>query len=227
MFPQPDPTPRRIFVQRSDIALSKLLPQDAGWLETWMNDPVTTRYMATGRVPTTLDQVAHQIACWQEPRDWAFAVLVSDQVQTQGQYQAIGIVGLYDTDLITRKAEFRILLGGPYHGKGYGTEATRLALDFGFARLGLQRIWLGVTDANIGAIRAYEKAGFTREGTLRRDLFRDGQFFDSIRMSILDTEWRAQCRMDEVKHPETSEPGPGIPRPAAGPLIASSPPAGA
>jgi len=217
---------RRIFLKRSEIALSKLTPADAEWLETWVNDPTTTRYMATGRVPATLEQVAFQIMQWQEPRDWAFAVLISDQKEVDGQFQAIGSVGLYDVDWLTRKAEFRIILGAPHTGKGYGTEATKLILEFAFSRLGLHRLWLGVTAANLGAVRCYEKCGFTREGVLRDDLFRDGHFYDSIRMSILDTEWRARCRTDVEKHPETSGFGPGIPVRAVEQLIGSWPPAG-
>jgi len=213
MFPPEQMPPRvfrRIFLKRSEIALSKLTPADAEWLETWINDPTTTRWMATGRVPTTLEQVAFQIMQWQEPRDWAFAVLISDQLNVDGQFQAIGSVGLYDVDWLTRKAEFRILLGAPHTGKGYGTEATKLILDFAFSRLGLHRIWLGVTDANIGAVKCYERCGFSREGILRDDLFRDGQFYDSIRMAILETEWRARCRtgerldLDEAQAQETA-----------------------
>ena len=207
---------RRIFLKRSEVALSRLMPADAEWLETWVNDPTTTRWMATGRVQSTLDQVVAQIMHWQEPRDWPFAVLISDQKEIDGQYQAIGTVGLYDADLLTRKAEFRILLGAPHTGKGYGTEATRLVLDFGFQRLGLHRIWLGVTDANIPAVKCYEKCGFTREGLLRDDLFRDGHFYDSIRMSILDTEWRTQWRTGEARPAGISVRGPSIQAPAAG-----------
>lgn len=226
MFPgEPQPAPkfyRRLFITRSEVALSKLHPADAEWLETWVNDPATTRWMATGRVQSTPEQVAAQIMCWQEPRDWPFAVLISDQQETQGQYKAIGTVGLYDTDLLTRKAEFRILLGAPFTGKGYGTEATKMVLDFGFNRLGLQRIWLGVTDANIPAIKCYERCGFTREGVLRRDLFRDGQFYDSIRMAILDHDYRARserCLMEVERQVETSASGPGVPSHAVSPWI--------
>lgn len=227
MFPDGPPIPqvyRRIFLTRGEVAISKLMPVDAIWLEQWVNDPVTTRWMSTGRIQMIPETVFQQIAHWQEPRDWPFVVLLSDPAANAG-FKEIGTVGLYDTDLLTRKAEFRILLAAPYLGRGYGTEATKLALEFGFQRLGLQRIYLGVTDANIGAIRCYEKCGFLREGILRRDLYRDGQFYDSIRMAILDEDYRKRsepCPTDEAKPAAILEPGPDIPQPVAEPLTGFS-----
>lgn len=214
---------RRLFMTRSDISISRLLPMDALWLESWINDAVTTRFMAFGRAQMTTEQLGHLIMGWQEPSNWAFAVLQSDQVEVQGQFTAIGYAGLFDVDILTRKGELRILLGAPYCGKGLGTEATKLILNFGFRRLGLQRIWLGVTDANIAAVRAYEKCGFKREGILRRDLFRDGRFYDSIRMSILDYEYELMgsdaCLTDEEKQLGTSAPGHATAPPACGPWM--------
>ncbi|MEQ8674041.1 MAG: GNAT family protein [Aggregatilineales bacterium] len=74
-------------------------------------------------------------------------------------------------------------------GKGYGTEAMRLMVNYGFNQLGLHRIELSVYAFNPRAIRAYEKVGFKREGVMRDALLWDGEYVDSISMSILDHEW--------------------------------------
>jgi RimJ/RimL family protein N-acetyltransferase len=208
---------RRLFLEEGGKwSLAKLLPQDARWLETWVNDPATTRYMATGRTQTTVDALAAQIAAWKEPLDWPFAVVV------EGYEDPIGTVGLYGVDWISRKAEFRILIGEPYCGKGWGTIATRLAVRFGFERLNLHRIWLGVTGSNTRAIRAYENAGFIYEGTLADDLYRDGRYYDSIRMAIRREQWEWDTA--KVKPAETSAPGPDTARRVAPPWIGSLPP---
>jgi RimJ/RimL family protein N-acetyltransferase len=220
--------PCYVFLQRDNVALAKLLPHDAAWLTVWLNDQTTTRWMATGRVPVQPQLVAAQIEQWQPPNNWAFTILREQpkEIGYEGppQFDPMGYVGLWDVDLITRKAEFRILLGQPFVGHGYGTKATQLALDFGFGMLNLHRIWLGVTDANIGAVKVYERCGFTREGVLRDDLYRNGQFYDSIRMSIIETEWRKTCLTEEVKPVETSEPGLVTPSPAGEPWIGFWPP---
>jgi RimJ/RimL family protein N-acetyltransferase len=86
---------------------------------------------------------------------------------------------------------FRILIGPKGRDRGLGTEATRLIVGYGFEVLGLHRIELGVFAFNPRAQRAYEKAGFVVEGVQRDALKWDGEWVDSIVMSILAPEWQA------------------------------------
>jgi RimJ/RimL family protein N-acetyltransferase len=103
----------------------------------------------------------------------------------------VGVVGLHNINPITHAAEFRVLIGDKsYWGQGYGTEATRLMLAYGFDLLNLHKIFLGVNSAHGAAVRAYEKAGFVREGELRDEIFRNGRYYNAIRMSILEAEYR-------------------------------------
>jgi RimJ/RimL family protein N-acetyltransferase len=76
-------------------------------------------------------------------------------------------------------------------GRGLGTEATRLIVGYGIEELGLHWIDLGVYSFNPRAQRAYEKAGFVVEGVRRHDLRWEGEWIDSIVMSVLAPEWRA------------------------------------
>lgn len=74
-------------------------------------------------------------------------------------------------------------------GRGYGTEAMRLALRFAFLELCLRRITLTVFEYNPRAIRAYEKAGFRLEGRMRQAMSREGRRWDVLFMGILKDEW--------------------------------------
>lgn len=74
-------------------------------------------------------------------------------------------------------------------GKGYGSDALRLALRYAFDELNLQRVSLTVLGANPRAHRAYEKAGFVVEGRARRQSRYDGQRVDEVYMGILREEW--------------------------------------
>jgi diamine N-acetyltransferase len=68
-----------------------------------------------------------------------------------------------------RIAEFIIMIGDSEHrGKGIGTEATRLTLDYAFHITALRCVHLAVLEPNTAAIKAYEKAGFKIIGR-RRD----------------------------------------------------------
>ncbi|MDO4312943.1 MAG: GNAT family protein [Eubacteriales bacterium] len=105
--------------------------------------------------------------------------------------QIIGESVINEIDELTKSANFRIAL---FHeegcGKGIGSWAIRQTMRFAFEEIGLHRLSLDVFSFNVRAIRAYEKAGFRREGVFR-DAVRDGgRYADDILMSILETEWR-------------------------------------
>lgn len=75
-------------------------------------------------------------------------------------------------------------------GKGYGTDAMRIALRFAFTELNLRRVTLTVFEYNPRAIRSYEKVGFQREGQLRKVLLKDGKRWDMLYMGILHDDWK-------------------------------------
>jgi RimJ/RimL family protein N-acetyltransferase len=84
---------------------------------------------------------------------------------------------------------FRILIGPRGRDRGLGTEATRLVLAHAFETISLHRVSLEVYAFNPRAQRAYEKVGFVTEG-VRRDALRfDGEWVDSVLMSVLAPEW--------------------------------------
>jgi RimJ/RimL family protein N-acetyltransferase len=95
---------------------------------------------------------------------------------------------LMDLDAENRSCSFRILLQGPrFYGRGFGTEATRLAVDHAFA-VGVHRVQLEVYDFNPRARRVYEKVGFRYEGTKRDALLWDGSWVDAHLMAMLVTD---------------------------------------
>ncbi|MCO1656487.1 GNAT family N-acetyltransferase [Pseudonocardia sp. S2-4] len=105
----------------------------------------------------------------------------------------LGEAVLNDLDPDNGSCNFRILLGGPHQGRGYGTEAVRLAVGEAFAR-GLHRVSLGVFEFNARAQRVYEKCGFVVEGRCRDVLHWDGRWHDEIVMSVLAGELRRPAR---------------------------------
>ena len=107
----------------------------------------------------------------------------------------IGTIGLHDISWKDGTADFGIAIGEKEEwNKGHGTDALRAICDFGFGALRLERIGLYVYAGNDRARRAYEKAGFVHEGTLRRAHFARGEHHDVHVMSLLRSEWQAQPR---------------------------------
>lgn len=102
-----------------------------------------------------------------------------------------GEVVLNELNRHNESCGFRILLQGPrFYGRGLGTEATRLAIDYAFGVVGVHRIELEVYDFNPRARHLYEKVGFLHEGTKRDALRWDGEWVDCHCMGLLDRDWR-------------------------------------
>jgi RimJ/RimL family protein N-acetyltransferase len=109
--------------------------------------------------------------------------------------RAIGTAGLRGIDLTHGTAEFGIAIGKQDQwDRGYGTDALRATCDFGFGQLRLERIGLMVYEGNARGRRAYEKAGFTLEGTMRRAHYAHGRHEDVHVMSLLRGEWEGLDR---------------------------------
>jgi RimJ/RimL family protein N-acetyltransferase len=102
----------------------------------------------------------------------------------------IGEVGLLHISATHRSAELGIYIGEKdCWGKGYGTEAVRLVLDYGFTVLGLHNVMLSTYSYNERAIRAYKRAGFREFGRRRESARLRNRFYDDVYMDCLATEF--------------------------------------
>lgn len=111
--------------------------------------------------------------------------------------QPVGTCGLYQINWPCRRAQYRILVGEPeLFGTGIGTAATRLVVRYGFDRVNLEMIYLGVNAENTAAVRAYENAGFVHEGRHRRFIYNNGRYYDAKMMSIVRSDYYAMAKQD-------------------------------
>jgi RimJ/RimL family protein N-acetyltransferase len=94
--------------------------------------------------------------------------------------QHIGNAWLWDIDRRNRKAELRVVVGDSgARGHGLGSEAIDRLCRHGFEQLDLHRIYSFVLGINPAGCRAFERAGFTLEGTLRDDRWTGDGFVDA------------------------------------------------
>jgi len=75
-------------------------------------------------------------------------------------------------------------------GKGYCTEAVETMLDYLFLSRETMRVQACTDTRNLASQKVLEKAGFKKEGIMRKYLFIRGQLRDSIAYSILREEWK-------------------------------------
>ncbi|TVR73926.1 MAG: N-acetyltransferase [Sphaerobacteraceae bacterium] len=161
--------------------------------------PVYRRWLNDLRVARTMGIISYQgLPLTDEDEfDWFDSVRADKGEVMFGIYELgagrpVGNCGLSETRIPNRSAEFGIAIGEQdARGKGYGTEATRLALDYGFNILGLHHIWLKCVEFNHAGIRAYEKAGFQQAGRLREAWQLGGKQYDVLLMDVLARDFES------------------------------------
>jgi len=154
----------------------------------WLGDARTTRTLAI-RSPLSLaleEGWFERLLERQGGNHWHFVICRT----VDGR--PVGAMDLHEIDYVNGSAGLGIMIGDPADtNQGYGSDALRALIRFGFGELRLERIWLDVYDFNARARHVYERVGFVEEGVLRHALYRDGAFHDDHRMAILRYEWAA------------------------------------
>ena len=165
------------------IYLSPRSTEDAELFTQWLNDFETTDYLGRSGFLMTLEGEKEYLEKNNCPEaNFAIVTLDSDKL--------IGTVSLESINHINRCATLGIFIGDKnYRSQGYGTEAIRLILEYGFKYLNLKNIKLDLMEFNERALKCYEKCGFKEYGRRRKCRFVDGKYYDSIEMDILAEEF--------------------------------------
>lgn len=166
------------------VAIRPMTEQDTANIIKWRNAPSVTEHFI---FRTPLDEKAHM--SWFRNRvmtgEVAQFVIVDEDAKAD-----VGSVYLRDIDMQNKKCEYGIFIGEEScRGKGFGTAAAKLALDYAFYELKLNRVFLRVFADNKRAIKSYEKAGFRYEGTFKQDVIIDKTAYDMVFMAVLRDEW--------------------------------------
>ncbi len=164
----------------SRISIGPFVPEDSAAMFCWFNDVAAARLDLAYR---PVDMMTHQ-QWWQglgkDPSKVVFAIRKISDPAIIGFVQIVGINGVH------RSAEIGIRIGEEKNrGQGFGAEALRLALDFCWNHLNLNRAQLTVFQHNHRAIGAYKAAGFCKEGRMRKAAFIGGNWVDLIMMAAL------------------------------------------
>jgi RimJ/RimL family protein N-acetyltransferase len=153
----------------------------------WLNDAEVTRYMETGTFPATM----HDLEKFYEAVTGSRSEVIF-AIADRKSDRHIGNVKLGPINWVHRHATFGIMIGEKgFWARGIGQEATRLAVEYAFERLNLNRVTLGVFAEHESAVRCYEDVGFRVEGRARQDLFQDGVYKDRLWMGLLRSEYKS------------------------------------
>lgn len=113
-------------------------------------------------------------------------------ITLKGEGRPIGTLGFYKwAPSAGYQAEMGYDLAREHWGKGVMTEAMKAVIDFGFEKMGLNRIEVFIMPRNKRSIKLIKNLGFKREGLLRQRYFDEfGHFTDDILFSMLRTDWK-------------------------------------
>lgn len=146
----------------------------------WLNDPEVTQYseqrFRIQTKETILQYAKKQLA---NPDVFFWAIL--------RRKECIGSIKLA-VNRFHHRGEISLLIGREYWGKGYGTEAVRLVVEYAFKSLGLHKLTAGCYEPNHGSRRIFEKNGFRQESTYVKEYLYEGEYIDAPRFSLFRKE---------------------------------------
>lgn len=178
--------PANAFVAGPRLHLRPLEGEDAEALARWSVRESDSSHDQGRRIGSPISyRHQNRTNAEENPPTWPrFAIVV-----TEGNL-LIGSNGLV-VDWLHRNAETETIIVQPeYRGKGYGTEAKHLLLEYAFERLGLHMVYSYVWDFNLRSCAALRKQGYRDAGRIHWTGRKDGALIDDFTFDLLAEEWR-------------------------------------
>lgn len=170
------------------VQLRELRESDLEQLVRWWNEPEPKPLLSLTVQPKPAAAVREMYQEWSaNDSDSSAGFSVVDRESGS----LVGHVAIFGIDTRVRAGTLGVVIGGDQTGRGYGTDAVRVIVNYGFEELNLNRIELRVFAYNSRAIATYRKVGFVEEGRRRQVTFHGGKYYDDVIMSLLAEEYRA------------------------------------
>ena len=164
------------------VTLRAIEPTDATLLRELINDPEIENMLGGWSFPVS--QSAQ--------KDWIDGLTHEQNtlrciIETETPREAIGTVILSSIDLKNGNAEVHLkIASGSPRGKGYGTDAIRAIVRYGFSELRLRCIYANIVEYNEPSVKLFKKCGFELDGVLRERLYKNGKYINILVYSILN-----------------------------------------
>jgi RimJ/RimL family protein N-acetyltransferase len=165
------------YVEGDAIFLRDLTPEDVSdrYCE-WLNDPDVNRYLETRFDTQTRERVLAYVQAQARAAD---SVLLG--IMRKSDRCHLGNLRIGEISERHKTATIALVIGEKSAwGQGVGTEAIRLASRYAMQSLGIRKLTARCYATNAGSIRAFERAGWTREGVQRGQFISEGTVIDGI-----------------------------------------------
>jgi len=173
-------------LKRGDVILRELRKGDNELFLPWVNDPKIAQFIVLDPPITWLfeEKWLNDIAL-----DRNKVIFVIEVVEN-GKNIPIGNCGFHKIEWKDRDAEIGMMIGEKNcQSRGYGTQALKMIIEYGFDTLNLHRISASAYALNERSIRMQLKAGLKIEGISRQAVFKNGCYHDKVILGILKNDW--------------------------------------
>lgn len=173
-----------IFRKGPRVTLRPLSEADVPHVTKWINDPRVTQFVMA-YLPTTHGEELEWIHSLAKRKPSNIVVML----EVNGK--PIGTMGIHHIDHRHRIATTGALIGEPeYWGKGYGSEAKMLLLEYCFNTLNLRKICSEVIAFNERSVKYSLKCGYELEGRKKLHHYIKGQYWDVVQLAVFREQWQ-------------------------------------
>jgi RimJ/RimL family protein N-acetyltransferase len=169
------------------LVLRETAERDVDAVFAMESDPIAMRYWSKPPMRDVSEAVASVRRAMgffpaREGLRWSIARASDDRM--------LGHASLFNFNEQSGRADLGYGLAREHWGQGFMHEALTAVVDYAFRPLGLRRLEADTDPGNLASMRALERLGFAREGTLRERWVVAGQISDSAVWGLLAREWR-------------------------------------
>jgi len=169
-----------MIIKGKKVTLSPLSLKNIPKAWEWINDKEVTKFLISKPPKTYKGELKWFETLKKSKTDKIFTITVNSTTTH------IGNIGFHKISKENSNCELGIMIGEKeYWNKGYGTDAIKTFLKYGFEKLHFHKIYLNVFTENISAQKCYKKCGFKKVGYLKDHTKKGKEFWDEYIMEII------------------------------------------
>lgn len=174
---------RTIYRKGKNVNLVLIQPEDAELITEWINDVEINEFLNQS-YPISLEMEKEWIEKTNKDKtNIVFGIETKDN-------QLIGVIGIHRINHINQTASTGAYIGvKEYWGKGLGSEAKLILLDYAFNTLNLRKICSSCIENNERSLKYQKKTGGIIEGVRKDQHFKKGKYYDEILLAVYKENW--------------------------------------
>ena len=172
-----------VFLKSNRVILRPVLKKDLPQLLKWINDIEIQQYL-NAHLPVMEAEEDEWFDALHKSRSQVVFAIVADG-------KLIGNMGIHNIDHRNGTASTGALIGNKkYWGKGYGSEAKMILLNYAFNTLNLRKVSSSVIAFNERSYNYSKKCGYKDEGRLKAQHYAFGKYWDEILLAVFQADWQ-------------------------------------